>query len=115
MNKREKYLMYFMVAIFLVLIVKSFVLDPYAPKNSNEEAFYEQVEGIMEDKYTGFLYENKIVYPRIVSISEMSEKERTVKDKEGNTYIADGIYKAKIRKYILGFLPFAEERLLDID
>lgn len=115
MNKREKTIMIVLLVLLVLLIFKSFALDPYKPKNDGEEAFYNKVEGIMVEEYTGFLYDYKLVYPRIVKISEMTERERTVKDEDGNEYVADGLYKAKIRKYILGFLPFSEERILDLN
>ncbi|MBN2795003.1 MAG: hypothetical protein JXR88_06330 [Clostridia bacterium] len=115
MDKREKTLLLILGLVLVLLIVKSFFIDPYTPKNEAEDEFYQEVKDIIETNYTGFLYDSGLVYPRIVKISEMSERERTVKDKDGNTYVADGIYKAKIRKYILGFLPYSEERILDID
>lgn len=113
MIKREKILLIALIVMIVLLGIKSYVLDPYSPSEV-EETFYNKVEGIIADQYEGFLYDTKLVTFRIVKISEMSERERTVKDKDGNAYIADGIYKAKIRKYILGILPFSEERILDL-
>lgn len=114
MVKREKIIFYAMIVLLVLLLIKSFALDPYNPKNDAEEVFYEKAEGIMTDRFTNFLYEYKIIYPRIVKISKMSEREKTVKDDEGNEYVATGVYKAKVRKYVFGFLPFADEKILDL-
>lgn len=111
MNKREKYLIIATVALLLLLAIKSFVLDPYNPTEA-ETPFYERVQGIIESEYDGALYDYNIVNVKIIKISEMSEKEKTV-EKDGETIVAQGIYKAKIRKYFLGILPFSQETILD--
>lgn len=115
MSKKDKVLLISMIGLIILLFIKSFALDDYKPKNNSEEEFKAKVEQILDDKYNTGLYKNNLIVVRVVKISEMSEKERTLKDKEDNEYYASGVYKAKIRKYILGVLPFAEERILDID
>lgn len=115
MSKKDKVLLISMIGLIILLFIKSFVLDDYKPKNNLEEEFKAKVEQIVDEKYNTGLYEKNVISVRIVKISEMSEKERTRKDKDDNEYYASGVYKAKIRKYILGVLPFAEERILDID
>lgn len=112
MTKRDKLMLVVLAVLVLILGIKSFVLDPYQPKNSSEEAFMKTVSEIMEEKYTGGLY-NKLIFVRVVNIKEMTEKEKTYKDLEGNVQQTSGIYKAKIRKYVLGLLPYAEESILE--
>lgn len=115
MHKREKVLLSVAIVLLLLLVSKSMIIDTYHPKNETETSFYNKVEDIMVDEYSSWLYDYNLVTTKIVKISKMSERERTVKDSDGNEFIATGVYKAKIRKYIFGFLPFSEERILDID
>lgn len=115
MKSKDKQLLVIMVILLFLLLIKSFLLDDYKSKSDDEIIFKEKVEKIVEDKYDSSIYENNIIVIRIIKISEMSEKERTIIDSEGNKFIATGVYKAKIRKYILGILPFSEETILDID
>lgn len=112
MTKRDKILILGMVILLLALFVKSFILDPYQPKNDAEEAFMTYVEDVMVDKYSSGLYD-WFIHVKVVKISEMSLNEKTYKDLEGNPQIADGVYKAKVRKYILGVLPYSEESILE--
>lgn len=104
-----------MIVLIMALFFKSFILDNYEAKNDSEEQFKIKIEQIISERYDSQLYKNKILVVRIVKISEMNDREKISKDKDGNKYIAKGIYKAKIRKYILGFLPYSEERILDIN
>ena len=113
MKPKDKMLFVIMIVLIILLFIKSFALDNYKPKNDLEADFKIKIEEVVKERYSGNLY--KIVKIRIVKISEMSEKERTSKDKDGNVYFATGTYKAKIRKYILGVLPFSEETILDVN
>ena len=114
MNKREKTLIIIAIVLGIALGIKSFVTDDYKPKNESEELFKEKIENIVKEKYNSTIFQKNIVVIRVVKISEMSEKEKTVSGKKDEIIIASGKYKAKIRKYILGYLPFAEERIRDI-
>lgn len=115
MNKREKTLIIIAIVIGIALGIKSFVTDDYKPKNESEELFKVKIENIVKEKYNSTIFQKNIVVIRIVKISEMSEKEKTVSLKKDEVIIASGKYKAKIRKYIFGYLPFAEERIRDIE
>lgn len=113
MAKRDKFIVIAMVVLLLILCVKSLWIDNYTPKNDSEEAFYMKVENIIEEQYTGWLYDYHLVTPKIVKISEMSEGDKKYKDLEGEIKTTEGVYKAKVRKYILWILPFSEERILE--
>jgi hypothetical protein len=115
MNRKERIGVSALVILILLLFVKSLFLDTYEPKNSEESIFYEEVSNILNEKESSWLYTYNIVKTRIVNIKPMSERERTVKDDDGNTYEVSGIYKAKVRKYIFGILPFSENTVLDVD
>lgn len=112
MIKRDRIMIVIMVILVLALGVKSFVLDPYQPANDSEEAFMSYVQSIIDETYSGGLY-GTLVHIRIVKVSEMSENEKKYKDLDGNVQTATGTYKAKIRKYILGVLPYSEESILE--
>lgn len=112
MTNREKIIIIVMIALVALLVVKSFVLDEYKPANPAEEAYKLSVEEIIENKYAGGFLDFFIVR-RVVKITEMSEREKTYKDLDGNTQVTTGTYKAKVRKYILGILPFSEESILE--
>ena len=113
MTKRDKLFVVGMLVLLLILCVKSLWIDNYTPKNDLEEAFYTKVENIIDERYTGWLYDYHLVTPKIVKISEMSEGDKSYKDLEGNIKTTEGVYKAKVRKYILWILPFSEERILE--
>jgi len=112
-TKRDKFFVVGMLVLLLILCVKSLWIDNYTPKNDSEEAFYNKVENIIDERYTGWLYDYHLVTPKIVKVSEMSDTEKKYKDLEGNIQTTEGVYKAKIRKYILWILPFSEERILE--
>jgi len=113
MTKRDKVFVVGMLVLLLILCVKSLWIDNYTPKNDSEEAFYTKVENIIDERYTGWLYDYHLVTPKITKISEMSEGDKSYKDLEGNVKTTEGVYKAKVRKYILWILPFSEERILE--
>jgi len=114
MNFREKRLLIAMVILLLVITAKSFLLDPYKPANSEEEAFYDKVEMIQEVSESSWIYKSHLVTTRIVEIEEMTEKEKETKDLDGNVVENKGVYKAKIRKYVLGIIPFSDQTILDV-
>jgi len=113
MTKREKVVTIGMVLLLLILCVKSLWIDSYTPKNDMEEAFYNKVENILDAKNTSWIFDYNIVTTKITKISEMSEADKTYKDFNGTIKETEGVYKAKVRKYIFWILPFAEERILE--
>ena len=112
MSKRDKIMVLVLIVLAVVLAIKSFALDPYQPQNDGEALFMEQVEKIVDERYNGGLY-GTLIHVRVVKITEMSEKEKSYKDLDGNSQVTEGTYKAKIRKYIFGLLPYAEESILE--
>ncbi|MCH4890463.1 hypothetical protein EZV73_22980 [Acidaminobacter sp. JC074] len=112
MSKRDKIMILVMIGLVILLLVKSLVLDPYQVENEAEEAFLTYVEKLVDERYSGGLY-GTLVQIKVVNITEMSEREKSYKDLDGNVQVTQGTYKAKIRKYILGILPYAEESILE--
>lgn len=115
MDIREKRLMIIMVILIGLLIIKSFFMDPYEPSNSKEKDFFDEVEQLLVLSEDSWLYNYKIVTTRIVHMKPMTEKEKTVKGQDGEVYQATGIYKAKVRKYVFGLIPFSDKYILDVD
>lgn len=113
MTKREKVVTIAMLILLLILCVKSLWIDNYTPKNEMEEAFYNKVENILDAKYSSWLFDYNLVTTKITKISEMTEADKTYKDFDGKIKETQGVYKAKVRKYIFWILPFAEERILE--
>jgi hypothetical protein len=114
MQNREKILLVVTIILALVLIFKSIVLDTYRPENEAESQFYEKISTIIEERYSGWVFDYKIVTTKIIDISEMTEKEKTVK-KGDETITVNGVYKAKVRKYVFYIIPFADDKILDIN
>lgn len=115
MSKKDKVLIGALILLVVLLCFKSLVLDTYHAKNDGEADFLSKIEKIVDERYSGGLYDYKIISAKVIKVSEMSERERTVIGEDGEEIIATGVYKAKIRKYILGILPFSEESILDVD
>lgn len=112
MNNQSKIMLAILIVLALILSIKSLVIDPYKPIGDEKE-FYEEVEKIIEEKYSSWVYKY-VVDVKIVNMKEMTEAEKTLKDDDGNEYIAKGKYKAKVRKYIVSLLPFSEEWIVDV-
>jgi hypothetical protein len=113
MIKREKVFFVGMVILIVLLLIKSLLIDNYTPKNTSEEVFYDKVETIIDEKYNGWLFDYNIVTTKITKISEMTEGDKTYKDFDGKIQETEGVYKAKVRKYIFWILPFSDERILE--
>lgn len=112
MTKENKIYFIILGVLVLALLVKSFVLDQYKPQG-DEQSFFDEATQIMEQRYDSGIY-TWLVKTRLVKMKVMSESEKTLTDDQGNEYVATGKYKARIRKYVFGVLPFAEEWILDI-
>ncbi len=95
MNKREKIYSIGIAVLLVVLVVKSFVLDPYTPQGASEESFYQWTTNQMATEYDSVLFTSNVLVNRIVDIGE--------KEEEGVT-----LYVAKIRRYVAGVLPYKE-------
>lgn len=115
MDSKEKKLLIAMVVLLAMLMVKSVFIDPYTPENQAQVKFYDEVEAILDISEDSWLYDSKLVTTRVVKMKKMTDKERTVKVEGGDAYVATGIYKAKVRKYVLGIIPFSDKYILDID
>lgn len=113
MKNHNKIYIIILCVLVAILLVKSLILDPYKPVGDEVEFFNEATQ-IIEGKYDGGIYD-WLVGVRIVKMKVMTEEEKTFTDDEGNEYFATGKYKARVRKYIVGLLPYAEEWILDIE
>ncbi len=113
MSKKDKLLIILLIVSLCALVMKSFVFDEYKPDIEAEIEFKEKIENILDNKEKFFV--DTISSRRIVSIKVMSEDDKKVETEEGEEYIATGTYKAKVRRYLFGVLPFSEETILDIN
>lgn len=113
MKNHNKIYIAILCVLTVILLTKSLFLDNYKAVG-DEVDFYNEVSQIIEEKYDGGVYD-WLVGVRIVKMKVMTEDEKKLTDDEGNTYYATGKYKARVRKYVLGILPFAEEWILDIE
>lgn len=95
MSKRERVYAVLVLVCIAVLAVKSFVLDPYAPTEPGEIAFSGWVAEQEAEVYDGVLFNAHILVDRIVDIG--------VQEEEGQA-----VYVAKIRRYLVGVLPYKE-------
>ncbi len=104
--KRDKIWVIALIILFFLLVIKSFFIDGYMP-TKEEEPFYHYVESIIKERYDGLF-----IKTRIVKIKKLTEKEKVYyyKDVKVKT---EGEYKAKIRKYLFGLIPFSEETILE--
>lgn len=91
LSKHERNLVLATAVILVLIVFKSLVLDPYQPQNVEEEAFLEFAYTAAEQQFTHEVYQYGIVKIRLVDMK-----------------IEDGAYKGKMRKYALGFVPYAD-------
>lgn len=118
MSKREKIYLIAVIILLGALMLKSFYFDEYKPVTKDEEIFKEYVERLADEKYKGFSNKINLTSFRVVSIKKIeSEGVSIIEVKNGNdngykNVEIKGKYKAKIRKYLLHFLPYGEDKVL---
>jgi hypothetical protein len=109
MNEREKTYLTIIIILLMALIIKSFYLDEVRPVTEEEKMFKDYVYRLVEEKHDGLLSKSiKKIENDGVSIIE-------VKDGENKSYKQveiPGKYKAKVRKYLLHFIPYGEDTVL---
>jgi len=96
MNRRERGYLIAVIALVVILVVKSFVLDPVKLEDPSEIKFATWVENKVENEFDGFIYENNIFVHRLVSVKTKTEDE-------------DVLYVGRVRRYLFGILPMSEQ------
>jgi hypothetical protein len=118
MNEREKTYLTIIIILLMALIIKSFYLDEVRPVTEEEKMFKDYVYRLVEEKHDGLLSKSNIISYRVVSIKKIENDGVSiieVKDGENNSYKLveiPGKYKAKVRKYLLHFIPYGEDTVL---
>ncbi len=125
MNRREKAYIWIIILLILILVTKSVYLDDYKPQNREEELFKEYSYGLAVEETPSLFKSNKFRTFRVVDIKKIENGDASTMDedvsmikiydektgKQENIEI-EGMYKAKIRKYILGVMPYGEFSIL---
>lgn len=118
MNRREKAYISISILLLIILIFKSVYLDDYNPQNKEEELYKEFAYRMAVEQAPGIFEKNKLRTFRVVNIKKIEEESISVistynkeKDEFENIEI-EGVYKAKVRKYILGVMPYGEFSVL---
>jgi len=117
LSKREKTYLWMVIILLGVLCVKSFWLDAYKAQNESEALFISRVTETLDQRFDNVLYQRGILMYRIISVKEVTEEENQLVKKldtiKGNAVDIElqGKYKARIRKYVLGLLPFGQETI----
>jgi len=111
LNRREKAYIIAVVFLAILLIIKSLYIDGYVPKNDEEKIFYDYVNMLIDENKKGDFLKHKIV--KIIKDEGQSTIE--VYD-EGSKQLKEisleGKYKARVRKYILGIIPYGEYTII---
>lgn len=119
-TKRERTMIAVLIVLLILLLIKSIAIDPYEPKNSEQEKFVKAVDHIVDEKYnTGGLGMHGVFAYRIIDIKKNDIdhiKEKNIKsDNLESSEAQQGElkesfrlycgYEAKVRKYFLGVIP----------
>ncbi len=97
MSRRERGYVIAVVVLLVVLVIKSLVFDPVKLEEASELRFESWVEQKLDEKYDNFLFDYNLVVHRLVSVKEKKEEEEEL------------LYVGKVRRYLLGVVPFSEQ------
>ncbi len=117
LSKREKTYIGLVIILLGVLCVKSFWLDTYKAQNESEALFISRVTETLDQRFDSVLYKRGVLMYRVISVKEVTEEENQLVKKldtlKGSTVDIElqGKYKARIRKYVFGLLPFGQETI----
>lgn len=119
MNKREKTMLYAILVLFMIVSVKSLLLDEVKNLTDDEQKIKGFVEEAIEkeERYNGFLQEMHLANYRIVSIKKTDEEGSfpiVYYDEAQKKKIQENIagkYVIKVRGYFLHVLPYKEFRI----
>lgn len=111
MNKREEAMLIVTIFLLVLLVGKSLWLDPV--KNLDEEMshYKNYVLDIAPLKNTGLFEKMGILTYKVVSVVKEKEEGQTdimyedISTKEWGKKTLQGEYRAKVRAYLLGFIP----------
>jgi hypothetical protein len=114
MDKRAKYMLAATAFFLLMLIIKSLWIDPVRNLEGNEEKFMKYAYGAAPSVSQGLLDKTGLLTYRVIKVLK--------EEKEGITMITyqnasteelvneklDGVYRAKVRAYILHIIPIKD-------
>ena len=114
-SQKEQGYIVILVLLCLVLVVKSVCLDGYKPTNEGEKFYVVEVEKVLKERYSNVFYEKNVITYKIINLKLVTKDDADLVEHydpimdEAIMLELKGRYKAKIRKYIFGFLPVAHE------
>ncbi|WP_053955625.1 hypothetical protein [Inediibacterium massiliense] len=112
MTKREKYMLYVIPVLFVVLICKSLFLDE-VKVSGDALQFKNFVETIVENdkRYNGPFKEIGIAHYKVVSIKKIKDTGTSVISNGKENIKIAGAYEGKVRGYLLYIFPYKEFRI----
>lgn len=107
-NRTEKVMVVVTLILLVVLVAKSLIFDPTMGNTPGEKQFVQELNAQLATEKPGFFHRYYLVTDRIIKVSELTAKEIEALKKEGIT--SGTPYKAKMRTYFLGIIPFSEHQ-----
>jgi len=114
MNAREKSLIIVTALLIIILVAKSLFFDEVRNLTEDEQQFKNFVDYSVSEKYNGKLEQYHIITYRVFDIFIANDQQKTsisYKDPQTGQEINETLdvrYTARVRGYILGFLPFKQ-------
>ncbi|GEM_PF-1819113 len=110
MGKRERSYAVAIVAMFLLLTVKSLFIDGVDDLNLEENEFSQYVEQTIESREKWALNKTDVLSYKIVRIKKTNEEASTIiVDRDEKRLVEfGGNYTARVRKYIFWILPYGD-------
>ncbi|HHX04336.1 MAG TPA: hypothetical protein GX733_08635 [Tissierellia bacterium] len=92
-GKREKILLFLVILFFVLLVVKSLVLDPYTPQNELEEK-------LAEEALDGLETEGLLRW-RVIAVNDLRNKREGLQHQK----------VVELRRYVLYIFPFGQRSI----
>ncbi|HKL10229.1 MAG TPA: hypothetical protein VJ990_02230 [Clostridia bacterium] len=110
MGNRERIYLLAIMAMLLLLTMKSLFLDGVNDLNEEEKEFSQYVEQTIESREKWALNKTDVLSYKIVKIKKTDEEAATiiVEDNEKRPMEFSGHYTARVRKYIFWILPYGD-------
>ena len=110
MGKRERGYVLAIIAMLMLLALKSLFIDGLSDLNAEEKAFSSYVEQTIESREKWALNKSDVLSYKIVKIKKTDDEATTitVDGNEKRLVELSGNYTARVRKYIFWILPYGD-------